>query len=233
MASTVKPSISPLKPIILLALLAGMLALVHFSGAGAKLGEFRLWIRSFGLWAPLVFAVVYAFAVTALVPGSAMTIAAGALFGTAEGVVIVSFASTAGAALSFLISRYFARAFVEGILRGNKKFARLDDLAAKNGPVIVALTRLIPLFPFTILNYGFGLTKIRFSTYIFWSWLCMIPGTVLYVAGSDAVFRFAESGKINIVIAAVFGVFTVLLFLLVRYARALLKAKEGGTGKGL
>ncbi len=175
-----------------------------------------------------MFALIYAVAVTALVPGSALTIAAGALFGTALGVLTVSAASTMGAALSFLIARYFLRESVEKWLGDSEKFARLGALTEKYGAAIVAVTRLVPLFPFTLLNYAFGITRIKFGTYIFWSWLCMLPGTVLYVAGSDIAAKLIYSGKAPRGAAAAFAVFCVLLVILVRRARAYLKKKESG-----
>jgi len=215
-----------LKPVVILTALILIIAALRYFGFGARLSQLKLWIQSLGFWGPFVFSLIYAAAVTALVPGSAMTIAAGALFGTIKGVITVSFASTLGAALSFFAARYAARGAVENWLRKNEKFAKLDNLTEKHGAVIVAITRLIPLFPFTLLNYGFGLTKVSFGTYIFWSWLCMLPGTVLYVAGSDAVFKFITHKESPLGAAAAFAVFGVLLYFLVRYARGLLKNAE-------
>jgi uncharacterized membrane protein YdjX (TVP38/TMEM64 family) len=149
------------------------------------------------------------------------------LFGTTRGIVTVSVASTLGAALSCLIARYFLRELVEKWLKKNEQFTKLDNLTEKQGAIIVAITRLVPLFPFTLLNYGFGLTKARFGTYIFWSWLCMLPGTVLYVAGSDVIFKLIANGKIPFGPAMAFTVFGVLLIILVKYAKAYLKKKEG------
>jgi len=60
----------------------------------------------------------------------------------------------------------------------------------------VAITRLIPLFPFNFLNYAFGMTGVKFGTYVFWSWLCMLPFTIVYVAGADALITGVKEGKI-------------------------------------
>ena len=122
-----------------------------------------------------------------------MTAAAGALFGSFWGVVYVNIAATIGAALAFLVARYWARRAVVNWLQGNARFQKLDALTSKHGAVIVAVTRLVPLFPFNLLNYGFGLTRVGFWTYLFWSWLCMLPGTVLYVVGTDAVLTALRS----------------------------------------
>ena len=89
--------------------------------------------------------------------------------------------------------------------------------------MIVALTRLIPLFPFNLLNYGFGLTRVRFWTYVFWSWLCMLPGIVVYVAGTDAVIQFVMGGQVPWIVLAVLGGGIVVLAVLVRFAQRKLK----------
>ncbi len=85
---------------------------------------------------------------------------------------------------------------------------------------------LFTIFPFTLLNYGFGLTGVRFRTYILWSWLCMLPGTVLYVVGADAVTKGLAEGRVpwvlvGIVVAVAFG-----LALIVQRARRSLKSHE-------
>jgi uncharacterized membrane protein YdjX (TVP38/TMEM64 family) len=200
-------------------LLAAFIFTAHYFGLGAQLGRMRGWIVSLGYWGPAVYIVVYALAVTLLVPGSALTLAAGAIFGSLWGVVIVSIASTAGAAIAFIISRYLARTVVEGWLRRNEKFSKLDELTDKNGGVIVAITRLVPLFPYTLLNYGFGLTKVSFKTYLFWSWLCMLPGTVLYVAGGDAAAKTIIHGKLPLGLIGLFAAAMILIFFLVKYAK--------------
>ncbi len=195
----------------------------HQLGLGERLAQLREWIISLGYWGPLVFMIVYAFAVTLLVPASALTITAGAIFGSGWGVVVVSIASSAGAALSFVIARYFARDLVEAWARRNRSFAKLYELTGSKGGVIVALTRLVPLFPYTLLNYGFGLTKVGFKTYLFWSWLCMLPGTVLYVVGGDVVVKTIMRGKLPWVLIGVLAAVIVLLGVLVSFAQRRLK----------
>ena len=214
---------SILKPVALIVVLCLLFGLAVHYNLGARLGEARGWIASLGAWGPVVFGVIYAVAVVAAVPASALTIAAGALFGTAVGVVLVSISATVGAGLAFLIARYLARDYVVARLAGNEKLARLDRMTAEHGAVIVALTRLVPIFPFNLLNYGFGLTSVPFRTYIFWSWLCMIPGTVLYVAGTDVIVSALREGRVSWWVVAAFGAAVVALVFLVRFARGRLK----------
>ena len=85
--------------------------------------------------------------------------------------------------------------------------------------VIVALTRLVPLFPFNLLNYGFGLTKVRFLTYVFWSWLCMLPGTILYIVGFDVVLKGLTDNKAPWLLIAIFLIAASGVYLLARFAK--------------
>jgi uncharacterized membrane protein YdjX (TVP38/TMEM64 family) len=79
-------------------------------------------------------------------------------------------------------------------------------MTERHGAIIVAITRLVPIFPFNLLNYGFGLTRVRFGTYLLWSFLCMLPGIALYVVGADALTRgLAEGGSVGQLLAALLG----------------------------
>jgi len=214
------------RPVLLLAVIAALLVLARGLGLGEKLGDLREWIRSLGAWGPLVFTLIYIGAAVAAVPGSALTVAGGALFGSFWGVIITLHAATLGAALAFLVSRYFARDAIVGWLGKNEKFQRLERLTEEHGAIIVALTRLVPIFPFNLLNYGFGLTKVPFWTYVFWSWLCMLPGTLLYVVGSDAIFQAVARGEVPWPLVGVLLAVLAGLTVLVRLARQKLHLKE-------
>ncbi len=217
------------RPILLVSFLAAVIIFARFLEIGQYLGSLRAWIAEMGTWGPMVFALVYVVAVVMAVPGSALTVVAGALFGSVVGILLVSLAATLGASLSFLVARYFAREAVETWLSGKQAFRKLDQLAEKNGAVIVALTRLVPIFPFNLLNYGFGLTKIPFWTYVFWSWLCMLPGTIVYVVGTDAVINAISQGKVPWAPFLVLLATVLVLVILVRFARVKLQDKEEET----
>ena len=217
------------RPVLLLTVIVTLLILARVLGLGEKLGALREWIRTLGAWGPLVFMVIYVAATVAAIPGSALTIAGGALFGSFWGVIVTLHAAVLGAGLAFLISRYFARESVVKWLGKNEKFQRLDKLTEEHGAIIVALTRLVPIFPFNLLNYGFGLTRVPFWTYVFWSWLCMLPGSILFVVGSDAIFRSVAEGRIPWPLVGVLLVAVAVLTVLVRFARRKLKEKEKQT----
>ncbi len=220
-----KPSLA--RPITLFSVLLVLLILARVFNLGSRVGELRIWILSLGSWGLLVYISIYIAAVILAVPGSVITIMGGVLFGSVRGVVAVSIASTIGASLAFLISRHIARDSVARRFEANARFQSLDRLTKDHGAIVVAITRLVPLFPFNLLNYGFGLTKVPFWTYVFWSWLCMLPGTVLYVVGSDAVTTAIAQKKVPWPLVIVVVLALALILALVRKARKKLKEKEG------
>ena len=212
------------RPLILIAAVVLIIVLARVLEADKYLGSLQNWIQSLGSWGPVVFILIYAVAVVAAVPGVALTLIAGALFGSAVGIVVVSLAATLGASLAFLVARYFARDAAARWLSKKEAFRRLDEMTETHGATIVALTRLVPIFPFNLLNYGFGLTRVPFWTYVFWSWLCMLPATFVYVVGADAVTTAVTQGEIPWGLVLGVAVAAVLLTFLVRFARAKLQS---------
>jgi uncharacterized membrane protein YdjX (TVP38/TMEM64 family) len=162
------------------ALIAGILFAARYFDS-RPLRELLQWISGLGASAPLVFIPLYVVACVLFVPGSILTLSAGFLFGVVRGSVYVSVAATLGATVAFLIGRYFARHWVAARLANYPKFKAVDEAVAQEGWKIVALTRLSPVFPFNLLNYGFGLTKVRVRDYVLASWAGTLPGTILYV----------------------------------------------------
>jgi uncharacterized membrane protein YdjX (TVP38/TMEM64 family) len=163
------------------------IVLFRYIGGYEKLLALFQEIEELGKLAPLAFTVVYVAAVIIAVPGSALTAMAGMLFGPVMGVVYVTIASTIGASVTFLLSRYFLRDMVHRKLSGRPSFKKIEDLTEKHGGLFVALVRLIPIFPFSLVNYGFGLTRVPFGIYVVFSAIFMIPGHILYVAGGDVL----------------------------------------------
>jgi uncharacterized membrane protein YdjX (TVP38/TMEM64 family) len=180
-AATPEATTGSLSPFRLLAgavAIAALIALGRY--AGAYVSQFAAWVEGLGLWGPAVFGAAYAAATVAFVPGSLLTLAAGAIFGVIEGTLLVFVAATLGAGLAFLVSRHLARTAIEHRLAGNEKFAAIDRAVAAEGRKIVLLLRLSPVFPFNLLNYALGLTQVRFRDYMLAS-IGMLPGTLLYV----------------------------------------------------
>jgi uncharacterized membrane protein YdjX (TVP38/TMEM64 family) len=172
-----------LRPKILLIVLAALAILyaAHRIGAGPWLTNALDWIAGLGALAPVAFIVIYIAACVAFLPGSILTIGAGVIFGVVRGSIYVSIASTLGATAAFLVGRYLAREWVSEKLEGNARFKAIDEAVGIEGWKIVMLTRLSPVFPFNLLNYAYGLTRVTLRDYFLASWAGMIPGTILYV----------------------------------------------------
>lgn len=154
--------------------------------AGGYVPRFAAWVDGVGVWGPVAFIAGYAIATVAFVPGSLLTLAAGAVFGLVEGTAFVFIGATLGASGAFLVARYVARSAVERRLAGRPRFAAIDRAIGNEGLKIVTLLRLSPVFPFNLLNYALGLTRIRFIDYAI-ACLGMLPGTFLYVYSGKAL----------------------------------------------
>ena len=214
------------RPALLFLPLLAMAIAAPALGLGQRLLELRGWIEGLGALGPVVFALIYAVATVAAVPASLLTLAAGAMFGSVIGIATVAVGATAGAAAAFAIARWLARDAVAAWLAKSERFAKLDAMTARHGAIIVAITRLVPIFPFNLLNYGFGLTRVSFGTYLLWSFVCMLPGIALYVVGADALRRGLADGRTPWgQLATLVGLF-VLLLLVVRRARRILARRE-------
>jgi uncharacterized membrane protein YdjX (TVP38/TMEM64 family) len=139
------------------------------------------WVAQLGPSGAVIFIGLYIVATVLFIPGSVLTLGAGAVFGVAWGSVYVSVGSTLGATAAFLVGRHLARNALARKMEGNERFAAIDKAVASEGWKIVGLTRLSPVFPFTLLNYAFGLTRVKLGHYMLASWIGMMPGTVMYV----------------------------------------------------
>jgi uncharacterized membrane protein YdjX (TVP38/TMEM64 family) len=112
-----------------------------------------------------------------------------------KGSVIVSVAATLGATAAFLVGRYLARDRVVRMIEGNERFQAIDDAVGREGWKIVGLTRLSPVFPFNLLNYAYGITKVSLRDYFLATWIGMIPGGVMYVYLGSLAGSIATLGR--------------------------------------
>lgn len=149
-----------------------------------------------GGWGAVQFVVFYSLATVAFLPGSVLTLGAGAVFGLLWGSVWVLLGATIGATLAFLIGRYGVRGWVSRKIVHYPRFQAIDRAVTQSGFKIVLLARLSPMIPFNLLNYAMGITGVSLKDYVLGS-VGMIPGTVLYVylgsiAGSLANLRTAQ-----------------------------------------
>jgi len=183
-----------LRIVVALAVIGGLFAIFRFLPVGAWIDEFKAWVAGKGALGVVAFALVYVG--VSLIPGgpaAVMTLAGGAVFGFVKGTFVISLASTLGATLAFLLARTVLRERASRMAASSPRFAGLNRAIEREGGKIVALVRLSPLFPFTVVNYLFGLTPVRPMVFVLASWVAMLPGTAAYVY-FGAVLGDAASG---------------------------------------
>jgi uncharacterized membrane protein YdjX (TVP38/TMEM64 family) len=185
---------------VVLGLVVVVLALGRALDGPALLREALDRVRDLGPWGPAIFVVVYVLATVLLLPAVVLTLGAGALFGIVTGAVAVSIGATLGATAAFLVARYLARERVARRLEGYPALRAIDAAVAREGWKIVGLTRLSPAFPFILLNYAYGLSRVSLRDYVLASWIGMLPGIVTYVylgslAGNLATLGAAERAR--------------------------------------
>lgn len=179
---------------ILLAILGSQLPIADWFFA------FKKWLFPLGPMAIPVFIFIYLVATVLGLPNILLILVAGALFGFGKGIIAASIADTLGAIACFLIGRTIAREHIKKWIRKNPRFSQLDAALGRKGWKILLLTRLSPMVPSNLLNYGFSCTKVNFWQYVFFSWLGMLPVISLYVyVGSMGTNFFTDDlspGKI-------------------------------------
>jgi uncharacterized membrane protein YdjX (TVP38/TMEM64 family) len=180
--------------ILVVAVVVLLYVLVRVFNVQELLRSLLVWIDGTGLWAPLIFIGLYIVATVLFIPGSILTLGAGFVFGVLPGTVYVSIGSIIGASAAFLLGRTVARNWIRSRVEANPRFKAIDDAVGREGWKIVGLTRLSPIFPFNLLNYAYGLTKVSFKGYFFASWVGMLPGTIMYVYIGSLAANLATLG---------------------------------------
>lgn len=181
-----------IKLLLALILLAGI-AIVVMYREQLNAEALEQWIQNAGGAAPILFMLIYALGAVFFLPGSLLTLLGGALFGPYWGTFYNLTAATVGAMLSFLVARYLAADWVAKKMDAQTggKMKQLVSGVENEGWRFVAFTRLVPLFPFNLLNYALGLTRISFSQYSIATYICMLPGAIAYTylgyAGKEAI----------------------------------------------
>jgi uncharacterized membrane protein YdjX (TVP38/TMEM64 family) len=161
---------------------------------GSHLEAAQGWTAALGVLAPAAFVVVYVVATLLGVPGMPFTLLSPLLFGVGPAFVVMVVGSAFSAALAFLIARYFARDALAERLAGTDGFARLSALVEEHDWAVIPVLRILPIAPFAVVNYGFGLTGISFWRYFGWSELAMVPMNAVLVLGAGLLFDATTRG---------------------------------------
>jgi len=174
------------------------------------LTAFQHWLADLGPLGYLLFILGYVLATLLFIPGWPLTVGAGFAFGLVAGTAMVSFSSTLGAALAFLIARHIARKPVADWTSRRDSFQAIDKAIGREGWKLIFLLRLSPLIPFNLSNYFYGITAVRFWPSVLASWLGMMPGTILYVylgaigrAGLETTANGTERGPLQWILLGV------------------------------
>lgn len=179
------------KPVVSLLVVGTMFAAWMVLPVKALLQHMLEGLAGLGGVGLVILAVIYVVACVLLVPGLVLTLGAGflsaavwpnqPLLAILFATIAVSLGSVAGAGAAFLLGRTLAREWVDNKVRANEKFRAIDEAVGRMGFKMVFLVRLSPVFPFNLLNYALGLTKVTFRSYFFASWIGMLPMTIVYV----------------------------------------------------
>ena len=200
---------------------------------GGLLQDLQRWFASLGFAGALLFAAFYVGCSLLLLPATVLTIAAGAIFGLLWGGLLSAAAAIATAALAFLIARHFARDRVERAVRARPRLRAVDRAIGEGGFRVVVLLRLSPVVPFSVSNYVYGVTAVRFPPYLVASALGMLPGTFLYtylgVLGGTAAGGNASVWHWMLLVAGVLAT-GAATFLVARRARVALHSRPRRRG---
>ncbi len=151
------------------------------------------WVEQSGWGGWLGFVVIYTLTCVLFLPGSILTVGAGAIYGFWGGTLLVSISNLVGAMVNFLTSRYLARAWLQRRLAGNARFQALDAAVAREGWQVILLSRISPVLPHSIVSYACGLTKISFTRFALASWLGFIPISAAYSYAGAFLGKFARA----------------------------------------
>jgi uncharacterized membrane protein YdjX (TVP38/TMEM64 family) len=179
--------------LLLLAVLGCGIAAAYYWRDQLSIESLIGWVGQLGWIAPLVFIACYAIATVFFLPGLLFTLAGGVLFGPLYGTLYNLTGATIGATLAFITARYIAHDWAAQ--RAGKRLRQLVEGVEKEGWRFVAFVRLVPLFPFNLLNYALGLTSIRLSHYIIASFIFMAPGGAAYTYLGYAGRELAGNGE--------------------------------------
>lgn len=208
--------------------IVGALLLVRYTPLRSYLTADAMgrFLETAGIWAPLVFILVYTAGVCLFVPGTLLTGLGAAIFGAYWGFVYVWIGAMGGASLAFLIGRTLGREFAAALI--GSKLRKYDDAIARNGFATVLYLRLV-YFPFTPMNFGMGLTKVRFWDYLAGTGLGILVGTFIFTFFIGTLKEIWMSGNWGGLIS--FKVFfSIGLFIFSFFIPRLIKKLRGETG---
>jgi len=206
------------KIIIILAVVAAVLAAWRL-GWTEKLRDIKAmqaWFQGFGFTGYVIYILLYTAAAVCMLPAAPFTIIAGITFGSVRGAVLALTGATAGAAAAFAVARFIARDAIVNRFKDNAIFNKIDDGVRRNGVSFLILTRLVPVFPYNVQNYAYGVSPVGFPTYIAITFFAMAPGAFIYAYMAGEIVTNGFSFKL-LVQFTVAGIILFLVSLVPKY----------------
>lgn len=213
------------KAALFILVLAGLALAAQTLPLAQWLEHFKAWVQGLGVAGYVVYVLVYAASCVLLVPASALSLGAGAIFGFAAGSIIVLVGATAGAAAAFLLGRTVLRRRVESMAASSPRLAAVDRAIAAEGTRVMLLMRISGFPPFTWINYALGLTGVGFRAYVLTTFVGIIPGILAFTwAGAAGAAALTGSGNRTMLIITAVGAILVSVYVARIAARAIRRA---------
>lgn len=217
MKKTIKLAL--LLAILLIMFLLNYFGVVDFFFNTLKL---KLFLEGLGIWGMVIFAVLFVLATIFLIPGSVLVIVAGLVYGPIKGSIIALVSATIASVVCFVLARYLGREAISNRFKNNKVFQGVEEGLEKYGLEFLIITRLVPLFPYTLQNYAYGLTNMQLSKFAIISFLTMIPGTLMYVLLGSSI----GNDGLNFYVVALSALIAIILIFIMKKVKNRYKIKE-------
>lgn len=212
------------KLIIAIVVIAAVVVIAWQTGAIEFLSDIeamQAWFNGLGAIGYAAYILVYIVMAVFLLPASVITIVAGLVFGSIVGGILALIGATIGASVAFIVAKYVARDMVTSKFQGNAIFKRIEDGVARDGASFLILTRLVPIFPYNVQNYAYGVTSMKLGTFALVSLITMAPGAFIYafLAGEIA------TNGVSVTLLIQFAAAGLILFLISLIPKAIAKKK--------
>jgi uncharacterized membrane protein YdjX (TVP38/TMEM64 family) len=207
------------KILVIVAIIAAVFFVAKYFGWTDRLQDvpaMQAWFRSLGFAGYAAFIALFVLVAVFMLPAAAFTIIAGVTFGSVLGGILALVGATIGAAAAFIVAKYVARDVIVNKFQGNALFKKIEEGVEANGVSFLILTRLVPIFPYNVQNYAYGLTSINFLTYTGVSFITMAPGAFIYAYMAGEIVAHGFSIKL-LVQFAIAGVILFLVSLIPKY----------------
>ncbi|NDV22036.1 TVP38/TMEM64 family protein [Desulfovibrio sp. JC022] len=211
---------------IMVALAVGVLSFAAEHYGQGHLSGLTAWIEASGNLAPFLFVAINVVGMVLVIPQTLFTVVAGVLFGAVKGTGMCLLSMAVGSSISFFLGRFVLRGRVFKKFRTDPNFMKMEMLSRKHPLKVLALSRIVPVVPYSVANYLWAATGVRFLPFLIMSVVCLIPETVFLTAGGHLLSSGVRMGTVNWEMLGVLAVAAALIFFLVRAVRHSLDEDE-------